>query len=507
MRVTSHCANHPSREAGQRCRSCGKWLCDRCVHPIHGHIFCGLKCRIHDLGNRSRSRVTSALRSSVSNFVFATVVTLATLAAGAIIATLAMRLSAATRESPSAPASMPYAVAEIVRAGDTLTIEIQGSPAASVVVFADGDPVRVVTLDDRGRASVMDAEITGRSTLEVAALAESPEPIAPPPSVTPVDTPTATATETPTRTSSSTRTATASSTAIPSSTPTATPTRTATRTPVSTIRKPTPAPTEIRDSEPPSRTASKARPPVLHLVTDAGKRIAVTFDGNASSNGTAHLLDLLKELDLKITLFVTGGFIERYPTLVRRAVLAGHEVGNHTYSHPHLTTYAENQRHRLLPGVTKAWFHDQLRRTEAAYREATGRPMAPLWRSPYGEENSTLRGWALELGYLHVRWSSLEGASLDARDWVADEHSSLYQDSRRMMDRLLGFPHLEGGIVLMHLATERSEPPWTELPRFVRELERRQVRPVKISDLLEESRTWKKWLDRAQKNHDRNFPE
>ncbi len=90
--------------------------------------------------------------------------------------------------------------------------------------------------------------------------------------------------------------------------------------------------------------------------------------------------------------------------------------------------------------------------------------MAPLWRAPYGEENSTLRGWALELGYLHVRWSSLEGASLDARDWVADEHSKLYQDSRKMMDRLLGFPHLEGGIVLMHLSTERSEPPWGELP-------------------------------------------
>ncbi len=112
--------------------------------------------------------------------------------------------------------------------------------------------------------------------------------------------------------------------------------------------------------------------------------------------------------------------------------------------------------------------------------------MAPLWRAPYGEENSTLRGWALELGYLHVRWSSLEGASLDARDWVADEHSRLYQDSRKMMDRLLGFPRLEGGIVLMHLSTERSEPPWTELPRFVRELQRRKVKPVKVSDLLEE---------------------
>ncbi len=488
MRVTSNCANHPSREASQRCRSCGKWLCDRCVHPIHGHIFCGLKCRIHDLVNRRRSRFAAALRSPVSAFVAAVVVALVTIAAGTWIATLSMRLSAISNDAGPVPASIPYAVAEILRDDDSLTIEIQGSPGATVVLFADGNPIRSITLDDDGRASVADPGITSRSALELAALAEVPEPIAPPPTVTPTETPTSTATATPTRTSTRTASATASSTVTPTQTRTATP-------------------TEAGEERPKNRTTPRSSPPVLHLVTDAGNRIAVTFDGNASSNGTTELLDLLKELNLKITLFVTGGFVERYPMIIRRAVLEGHEVGNHTFSHPHLTSYADNRRHNLLPGVTKTWFHDQLRRTEVSFQKATGRPMAPLWRAPFGEENSTLRGWALELGYLHVRWSSLEGASLDSRDWVADEHSKLFQDSRKMMDRLLGFPHLEGGIVLMHLSTERSEPPWIELPRFVRELNRRQVRPVKVSDLLEESKTWRKWLERARENHDKNFPE
>jgi peptidoglycan/xylan/chitin deacetylase (PgdA/CDA1 family) len=501
VRVTSHCANHPSREASQRCRSCGKWLCDRCVHPNHGHIFCGLKCRIHDLVNRRRSRFAAALRSPVSPFVAAVVVALITIAAGTWIATLSMRLSSISNDAGPAPASIPYAVAEILRDDDSLTIEIQGSPGATVVLFADGDPIQRITLDDDGRASVADPGITSRSALELAALAEVPEPIAPPPTVTPTETPTSTATATPTRTSTRTASATASSTVTPTQTRTATPTL------ESAIRRPTATPTEAGEERPKNRTTPRSSPPVLHLVTDAGNRIAVTFDGNASSNGTTELLDLLKELDLKITLFVTGGFVERYPKIIRRAVLEGHEVGNHTFSHPHLTSYADNRRHNLLPGVTKTWFHDQLRRTEASFQKATGRPLAPLWRAPFGEENSTLRGWALELGYLHVRWSSLEGASLDSRDWVADEHSSLFQDSRKMMDRLLGFPHLEGGIVLMHLSTERSEPPWIELPRFVRELNRRQVRPVKVSDLLEESKTWRKWLERARENHDKNFPE
>jgi len=505
VRVTSHCANHPSREASLRCRSCGKWLCDRCVRPIHGHIFCGLKCRLHDLGTRSRSRVTSALKSPVPPFFAALVVTLVILAAGTWIAVLSMRLSAISSDPGPAPRSLPYAVATIARDGDTLTIEIQGSPGATAVLFADGDPIRVVTLDDDGRASVADPGITGHSALELAALAEAPEAISLPPTFTPTDTPTTTATETPTRTSTPSTAATERSTATP--TPTMTPTRTATPTRETAFRRPTTPPSAPGEKEILSRTRSRSSPPVLHLVTDGGKRIAVTFDGNASSNGTTELLDLLKELDLEITLFVTGGFVERYPKIVRRALLEGHEVGNHTFSHPHLTSYAENQRHNLLPGVSKSRFQDQLKRTETAFQKATGRPMAPLWRAPYGEENSTLRGWALELGYLHVRWSSLEGASLDSRDWVADEHSSLFQDSRKMMDRLLGFPHLEGGIVLMHLSTERSEPPWIELPRFVRELKRRQVKPVKVSDLLEESKTWRQWLERARKNHEKNFPE
>ncbi len=490
-----------------RCRSCGKWLCDRCVRPIHGHIFCGWRCRFLDLVNRSRKWVASVVKSPVSPFFAALVITLVFLGAGTWITVLAMRLSAVSGDTGQAPAPLPHAMATTVRDGDTLTIAIQGSPGATVVIFADGDPIRAVTLDDHGRASMADPGITDESVLELAALAGAPEPIASPPTFTPAGAPPRSVTEItaqpPTRPSTPTKRS--PGTATP--TATTTPTRTSTRTTVPAIPDARKTPPAGGTSASKMSTTSRLSPPVLHLVTDAGNRIAVTFDGNASSNGTTELLDLLKELDLKITLFVTGGFVERYPKIVRRAVLEGHEVGNHTFSHPHLTSYAENRRHKLLPGVSKALLVDQLIRTETAFRKATGRPMAPLWRAPYGEENSALRGWALELGYLHVRWSSLEGASLDSRDWVADEHSSLYQDSRKMMDRLLGFPHLEGGIVLMHLATERSEPPWAELPRFVKELKRRQVKPVKVSDLLDESRTWKKWLEQARENHAKNFPE
>lgn len=242
-------------------------------------------------------------------------------------------------------------------------------------------------------------------------------------------------------------------------------------------------------------------PPVLHLVTDSGPSIAITFDGGISSNRSAELLDLLLELEMHATLFVTGQFIERHPSLVRRALLEGHEVGNHTFSHPHLTSWAENRQHRTLPGITREVLLNELERSEQAFRAATGRSMAPLWRAPYGEENGILRGWALEAGYLHVRWSSLKGHSLDSLDWVDDEHSGLFRDSRRIMNRLLSFPRLEGGIVLMHLATDREEPPWAHLPAFVKALRKRDIEPCRVTELLDRSSTWKPWLDRARTAH------
>jgi hypothetical protein len=108
----------------------------------------------------------------------------------------------------------------------------------------------------------------------------------------------------------------------------------------------------------------------------------------------------------------------------------------------------------------------------------------------------------MELGYLHVRWSSLQGASLDSLDWVEDEHSSLYVESERLIERLLAFPRLEGGIVLMHLSSNRRVPPWTELPRFAEEVRGRGVQIGTVSALLEASEEWRPWYQRAQARHE-----
>ena len=437
-----------------------------------------------------------------------------------VVASLAGRLllesrppiSSAVPVLTATPAATAHATLEVDV--DQWRLRIDGPPGGRVLVEVEGRPLTVVTLDEHGSAEIGEP-VAGRvPAISVVQLAETevslervllPTPMATrtarapashTPTATPSPTASATLTPSPTQTTPPTETPTPSAPApaVPSAT-----------SPPSRSHAPKPSATPSRIAAPP--TPAVAAPPVLQLVTDAGPRIALTFDGGASSNRTAELLRVLRELHLKATLFLTGQFIEREPELLRQALLDGHEIGNHTFSHPHLTTYASNGRHQLLPGVTREYLLDQLRRTEEAFTRATGRRMVPLWRAPYGEENATLRGWAAELGYLHVRWSSLSGSSLDSWDWVNDEHSRLYEDPDHMIERLLAFPRLEGGIVLMHLASDRAVPPWKALPRLVTTLRERSIEPVRVSNLLEGSKTWRPRYEAASRRHHRVFPD
>lgn len=229
-------------------------------------------------------------------------------------------------------------------------------------------------------------------------------------------------------------------------------------------------------------------------MPDAGPYFALTFDAHAEMHGARELLALLRERHIRATIFVTGRFAERHPELLREAMRDGHEIGNHTYSHPHLTTWAHNHRHDTLQGVTRAMLQGELERTERAVIAAAGKPPARLWRAPYGEHNAEIRGWAAELGYRHVDWTRANGDALDALDWVEDPRQRRYLGPEAMARRLLSFERrtgvpLAGSIVLMHLGSSRPEPPLLEaLPIFLDETDHRGLHPVTVDGLLRRAR-------------------
>ncbi len=219
------------------------------------------------------------------------------------------------------------------------------------------------------------------------------------------------------------------------------------------------------------------------------KQMALTFDGGSGNGHAAEILDYLLEKKVSCTIFLTGAFMKRYPDLVKRLIQEGHEVGNHTWSHPHLTTFAENRRQETRADISREKLQEELKRTELFFQQLTGTGMSKLWRAPFGEHNAEIRQWAAELGYRHVGWTVANGRTLDALDWIVDKESKGYQSSQQILQRLLSFGRQPdapgGGIILMPLDSQRLDDPVHRIvPTLIDSLQQQGFQLVRISELI-----------------------
>ena len=234
---------------------------------------------------------------------------------------------------------------------------------------------------------------------------------------------------------------------------------------------------------PPARSRTRPPSPPDSRDGDADKRIVLSFDAGSTDRGAGEILDALRGRGIRTSVFLTGQFIRRYPGLTRRIAADGHEVGNHTFDHPHLTTYALDGRQATRRGVTAEMLRRELDDTASLYRDVTGSEMARLWRAPFGEENDEILAWAASDGYRHVSWTHGSGRNLDALDWVADPESPRYRTSDRVISRLLASAR-PGNIILMHLGSERDDPVAGHLPRLLDTLASEGYRFSTASELI-----------------------
>ena len=155
-----------------------------------------------------------------------------------------------------------------------------------------------------------------------------------------------------------------------------------------------------------------------------GPCIAMTFDDGPNAQLTPKLLDMLKERGIKATFFVVGQNAAEYPDILRRMADEGHEIANHSWSHPALTKLGGE-------GVRK-----QIENTNNAIFAATGkRPV--LMRPPYGATSSTLnRRLTEEYGLKVILWS------VDPLDWK-------YRNSNRVYNYIVQNTQ-PGSIILSH---------------------------------------------------------
>jgi peptidoglycan/xylan/chitin deacetylase (PgdA/CDA1 family) len=130
-----------------------------------------------------------------------------------------------------------------------------------------------------------------------------------------------------------------------------------------------------------------------------GPYIAMTFDDGPSATLTPKLLDLLAAHHIKATFFVIGENVAEHPEIVARAAREGHEIANHSWSHPNFGKMSDESVRR------------QLQQTDDAIKSATGK-RPTLLRPPYGSITAREKRWIHdEFGYDIILWD------VDPYDW------------------------------------------------------------------------------------------
>jgi len=184
--------------------------------------------------------------------------------------------------------------------------------------------------------------------------------------------------------------------------------------------------------------------------------VALTFDDGPHATLTPRLLDILKKEGVKATFFILGQNVAEYPDIARRIVAEGHEIANHSWSHP------------VLAKMSDAAVESQLRRTSDIVRKTTGVEM-PLMRPPYGAMSVRQRAWAKEkLGLKCILWS------VDPLDWKVRNAASVRA-------KLVSGAH-PGAILLVH---DIHATTVNAMPATIADLKEKGYRFATVSDLIE----------------------
>jgi len=181
--------------------------------------------------------------------------------------------------------------------------------------------------------------------------------------------------------------------------------------------------------------------------------VALTFDGGPTSQYTASVLHRLAKAKVHSTFFIRGAFIKGHTSLLRRELREGHELANHSWTHPHFPNSYE------------------LSRTSKAIRAATG--FTPcLFRAPYGSVNGGLFSRARQQGMLTIGW--------DVDSW-----DSLYDNVSKetVYSRVVNNVR-PGSIILMHDGEGPHQGTLQALGPILKALKRKRLYPVTVSELL-----------------------
>ncbi len=187
------------------------------------------------------------------------------------------------------------------------------------------------------------------------------------------------------------------------------------------------------------------------------KVIALTFDDGPHYKYTEEILDILKKYGVKATFFMIGANAEKHPRLAKRVFSEGHEIGNHTYSHPH------------LKGLSECDIKKEIKTSSAVIEKITG-SCPTLFRPPEGFCGKEVTAAAENMGYTVILWSQ------DTRDWA---HTTPEKISSDILNNVRC-----GDIILFHDFITPDTPTPAALEKIIPRLCNDGYEFVTVSELI-----------------------
>jgi polysaccharide deacetylase family sporulation protein PdaB len=201
-------------------------------------------------------------------------------------------------------------------------------------------------------------------------------------------------------------------------------------------------------------TATAKRKLPIYCTDRSNKVVSLTFDAAWGDEDTPTLIEILKKYNIKATFFVVGEWVDRCPESVKALNEAGHEIMNHSNTHPN------------LPNLTRDQMIQEINTCNDKIQAVTGvRPT--LLRPPYGDYNNTLIETLESLNMYCIQWD------VDSLDWKDPPVEDIV---KRVTTRVKS-----GSIVLFHNAAKNTP---AALPTIIENLQKQGYTFLKASEMI-----------------------
>lgn len=171
--------------------------------------------------------------------------------------------------------------------------------------------------------------------------------------------------------------------------------------------------------------ASKKLP--IYCIETQSNDISLTFDCAWGAEDMERILNILKENEVRATFFVLGEWAEKFPEMIKRMAEEGHDVANHSDTHPHIASLSYDE-------ICK-----EIKSANDKINKLTGKTN-DLFRAPYGEYNDNVIKAAEDMGCYTIQWDT------DSLDWKD-------LGKQNILNRVLTRTK-KGSIILMHNGTK-----------------------------------------------------